>query len=329
MSDQSSTSTGAAAPSHVTLAAVNFTTVWGDKRATLDKMKACVVEAAAQGADIVVFPEGALQGCGSCDDCREAGGPCARHLDLAEPVPGPSSLELLELARQHDLYVVYGLCEQDQDEPGTLYNAAAVVGPEGVLGTYRKVNLGTLPWVTEGVTYQPGTSLPLFPTRFGPIGVQICYDLWFNAELTRILALRGARLLICPVGSFAAPGRPESMRSTALSRAQENLIYVAVSNNIGGPDREAAYSGAALTRSMRPRDYVGHSMITGPAFPRFGHLYAEAGEAEEIVLATVSLERLARFEEVFDYRAWRRDRLASASRLVAAEFAALAEEAEA
>jgi predicted amidohydrolase len=324
MSDELSDTT----PAHVTVAAVNFAPVWGDKRATLDKMKACVVEASAQGADIIVFPEGALQGCGSCEGCRAAGGPCQVHLEKSETVPGPSSLEMLELAQEHDVYIVYGLCERDQDDPGTLYNAAAVVGPEGVLGTYRKVHLGALPWVTEGVTYTPGTSLPLFPTRFGPIGVQICYDLWFNPELTRIMALRGARLLICPVGSFAAPGRADSMRASALSRAQENLIYVAVSNSIGGPDREAAYSGEALTRDVRPRDYVGHSMITGPAFPRFGHLMAEAGEAEEIVMATLSLERLARFEEVFDYRGWRTGRLASASKLVADEFAALAEPVE-
>lgn len=314
-------------PSHVTVASVNFTSVWGDKRATLDKMRACIVEAAAQGADIIVFPEGALQGCGSCEDCRAAGAACAGHIELAETVPGPSSNEMLELAQEHDVYVVYGLCERDAaPDSTTLYNAAAVVGPEGVLGTYRKVHLGELPWVTEGVTYTPGTTLPLFPTRFGPIGVQICYDLWFNPELTRILALRGARLIIAPVGSFAAPGRADAMRATALSRAQENLVYVAVSNNTGGPDQHAAYSGEALTRSTRPRDYVGHSMITGPAFPRFGQVLAEADEAEEIVLATLSLERLARFEEVFDYREWRADRLASASRLVADEFAALADQ---
>ncbi len=66
-------------------------------------------------------------------------------------------------------------------------------------------------------------------------------------------------------------------------------------------------------------------MIAGPAFPRFGHLMAEAGEAEEIVMATLSLQRLDRFEQVFPYRSWREDRLASASRLVAEEFTALAE----
>jgi predicted amidohydrolase len=187
------------------------------------------------------------------------------------------------------------------------------------------VHLGALPWVTEGIAYKPGTTLPVFPTRFGPLGVQICYDFWFNPELTRILALKGARTIAVPVGSFGAPDRDQSMRATALSRAQENLVYVVVSNSVGGPGvRASGYSGSALTESLRPDSYVGHSMITGPSFPRFGHLYAEAGTTEEIVLAPLSNQRLDRFASVFDYRDWRRDRLRSASKLVAEEFALLA-----
>jgi predicted amidohydrolase len=310
----------------VTVACVNFTPIWGDTAATLVKMKANVVEAASQGADIVVFPEGALQGPGSCSACADAGGPCTKHLANAETVPGPSTQAMAALAAEHDLYVVFGMPERDPEDSNRLYNAAAVVGPEGILGTYRKVHLGTLPWVTEGITYTPGTSLPVFETRFGPVGVQICYDFWFNPELTRILALKGCRLILNPVGSFAAPGRPDSMRSTALSRAQENLIYVAISNVVGGPGVHAiGYSGDELTGSLRPDRYVGHSMIAGPAFPRFGQLYTEAGELEEIVCASLSLERLDRFNSVFDYRTWREGRLASASKLVADEFAALAD----
>lgn len=306
-------------------ASVNFTPVYGDTAATLDKMVENIAEAARQGADLIVFPEGALRGCGSCEDCRDAGGPCEQHLATAETVPGPSTEVLARLAREHDLYLVVGMPEKDGDDPTTLYNAAAVIGPDGVMGSYRKVHLGSLPWVTEGITYTPGTELPVFETRFGPMGVQICYDFWFNSELTRILALKGARTIAVPVGSFAAPDRDASMRATALSRAQENLVYTVVSNSVGGPGvRTTGYSGRALTEELRPDMYVGHSMITGPSFPRFGHLYAEASSTEEVVLATLSNPRLDRFETVFDYRTWRRTNLASASELVAREFAALA-----
>ncbi len=313
----------------ITIASVNFSPVHGDAKATVEKMSANIGEASEQGADLILFPELALLGAGSCPECAALEAPCETHFHSAETVPGPSTDAIAALAREHDLYVIFGLPERDAQDPDKLYNAAAVIGPEGVIGTYRKVHLGELPWVTEGVTFTPGTTLPLFPTRFGPVGVQICYDFWFNPELTRLLALKGARLILCPVGSFAAPGRADSMRATALSRAQENLVHVAVSNSVGGPGTRAAdYSGRALTEALRPDDYVGHSMITGPAFPRFGAMLAEAGGLEEIVVATVNLRQQARFERVFDYRRWRRGRLASASRLIADEFAELANETE-
>jgi N-carbamoylputrescine amidase len=309
------------------VAAANFSPVYGDTSATVDKMLDVLREAASQGADLVVFPELALHGCGSCEACRAVDGPCAHHLELAETVPGPSTERLHAAAAALGLYVVVGMSERDPEVPTTLYNAAAVIGPEGILGTYRKVHLGALPWVTEGITYTPGTSLPVFATRFGPMGVQICYDFWFNPELTRLLALKGARTIAVPVGSFAAPDREQTMRATALARAQENLVHVVVSNSVGGPGaRATGYAGRDLTESLRPDSYLGHSMITGPAFPRFGHLYAEAGGTEELVLAPLSNARLDRFATVFDYRSWRRTRLRSASRLIADEFAALAED---
>jgi predicted amidohydrolase len=313
----------------VTVAAVNFAPVYGDAKATVEKMAANIEEAAAQGADLVVFPEGALVGCHSCPECRARGGPCGACLESAETVPGPSSETIAKIARARDLYVVFGLPERDRDAEARLYNAVAVVGPEGILGTYRKVHLGEPPWVTEGITFTPGTSLPLFPTRFGPIGVQICYDFWFNPELSRILALKGARLLVVPVGSFEAPGRPDGMRATALARAQENLLHVVVSNAVGGPGSpEAAYSGRALLEAPRPNCYAGHSMIVGPAFPRFGRVMAEAGSSEELILTTVNLRQQERFDAIFDYRRWRRGRLASASKLIAEEFTALARAGE-
>ena len=128
---------------------------------------------------------------------RHAGGgaraTATYHHGLAETVPGPSTEHVAALARELDIYVVFGLAERDADDPECLYNAAAVVGPEGIQGTYRKLHLGSLPWVTEGITFEPGRTLPVFETRFGPVGVQICYDFWFNPELTR--APRVSRVL--------------------------------------------------------------------------------------------------------------------------------------
>jgi predicted amidohydrolase len=304
----------------VTVGCVNFARA-ETKRETLAKIEANVREAAAQGIDIVAFPEGALTGLIDCS-CRSDGGACAAHRDLAETVPGPSSEHIAALARELDIYVVFGMAERDVDDTTALYNASAVIGPEGILGTYRKVHLGTLPWVTEGITYRPGDSLPVFRTRFGPIGVLVCYDFWFNPELSRILTLKGARLLVNTCGTFKGPGKRDYMVQTTAVRAQENLVYAASANLVGGPEN-ADYSAGHLDE-QRANDYLGHSVIAGPAFPRFSQVLVEAGDTEEIVSATLSFEKLHRWEPVFPMREWRAGRQLAASRLIADEFAALA-----
>jgi predicted amidohydrolase len=307
----------------VTLGAVNFATVPGDKAATLAKIEANVREAAAQGVDIIAFPEEALVGCSACEVCRSGAEHCDFHHEVAELVPGPSTERIAELARELDLYVVFGLVERDPQDPEILYNAAAVVGPEGVQGTYRKLHLGSLPWVTEGVTFQPGNALPVFETRFGPIGVIICYDFWFNPELTRLLALKGARIIVNCCASFSGPGKRDYMVQTTATRAQENLCYAMSANHVGGPDGSASYAAGRLDES-READFLGHSVIAGPAFPRFSQVYAEAGDGEELVTATLSFEKLHRWETIFPWRDWRATHQSGTSELIAAEFSKLA-----
>ena len=303
----------------VTVGAVNFAAIHGDKAATLDKIAANVREAAAQGVDIVAFPEEALVGCGACEVCRSGTDHCDYHHGLAETVPGPSTERIAELARELDIYVVFGLVERDVQNPEVLYNAAAVVGPEGIQGTYRKLHLGSLPWVTEGVTFQPGDALPLFETRFGPIGVIICYDFWFNPELTRLLALKGARLIVNCCGTFSGPGKRDYMVQTTATRAQENLCYVMSANHVGGPDSLGSYGADQIEEGRTPH-FLGHSTIAGPAFPSFSEVYAEAGDGEELVTATLSFEKLHRWESVFPWRDWRATHQSGISALIAAEF---------
>jgi predicted amidohydrolase len=291
------------------------------KEASLIRIEADIREAASQGINILTFPELALTGTIDCS-CRFEGGACPAHREIAELVPGPATEHVAALARELDLYVVFGMAERDPDVESVLYNAAAVIGPEGLLGTYRKVHLGTLPWRTEGITYRPGSSLPLFATRYGPIGVLICNDFWFNPELSRILTLKGARLLLNPSGTFTGNGRRDYMVHTTAVRAQENLVYAASANLVGGPER-ADYSSSHLDHP-RDDDYLGHSVIAGPAFPRFSQVFVEAGDTEELVSATLSFEKLHRWESVFPIRQWRAGRQLAASRLIADEFALLA-----
>lgn len=303
----------------VTVAAANFAAVPGDKAATRAKIETNVREAAHQGAQIVAFPEEALVGLGGCDACRAGADHCDYHHGVAETVPGPSTERMAELARELDVYVVFGLVERDAANPDVLYNAAAVVGPEGIQGTYRKLHLGSLPWVTEGVTFEPGNAIPVFETRYGPIGVIICYDFWFNPELTRILALKGARLVVNCCGTFSGPGKRDYMVQTTATRAQENLCYVMSANHVGGPESGSSYAPDRVEQGRTPH-FLGHSTIAGPAFPRFSRVFAEAGDGEELVVATLSFEQLHRWESIFPWRDWRATRQSRTSELIAAEF---------
>lgn len=302
----------------VTVGVVNFAPVANDKAATLAKIEANVREAAQQGIELLVFPEEALIGADACNDCLALGGPCDTHIALAESIPGPSTERIAALAREFDMYVIFGMAELDPTQPRTLYNAAAVIGPDGVMGSYRKLNLGSPPWVTESATFTPGDALPVWQTRFGTIGVLICYDFWLNPELSRILALKGARIIVNCTASFAGPAKRDFFVHTTEVRAAENSVYALSANLVGGPVG-AGYGGADLG-SARAAQFAGCSVIAGPAFPRFNSIYAEAGEHEEIVSATLSFAKLDRWQTMFPWREWRLGHQRGVSELVAREF---------
>ena len=305
----------------------NFAPVYNDKAATLDKIEAGIVEAAAQGIDLLAFPEEALVGGAACEGCRSVGGPCDAHIELAETVPGPATERVAKLAEQHDMYVMFGLAEQDRLDPRRLYNAVAVIGPDGIQGTYRKIHLGSPPWVTEGITFTPGDALPVWHTRWGPVGVLICYDFWLNPELSRILALKGAQLIVNCSASFAGPGKREYFVHTTEVRALENQVYTASSNFVGGSADASSYGPGALDKP-RVAHWGGSSTIAGPAFPRFNHVYASATiEHEEIVSALLSRQKLERWQAVYPWQRWRQGHQLAASQLIAREFAQLAQSA--
>ena len=129
---------------------------------------------------MIAFPEGALNTCAPCPECATNHRPCGWHIEEAETVPGPSTERLARLAAQLGVYVVIGMNEADPHQPSTLYNAAALIGPEGVRGTYRKLHLGH---PSETIGSRRATDCPCGRPSLGPIGILICYDFWSNPEL--------------------------------------------------------------------------------------------------------------------------------------------------
>lgn len=268
----------------VTIACVNFHTCWGNKAANLQKIKSFTIQAASQGNDIVVFPELALSGYECPPDCQ-------MHPELAETIPGPSTEEVAGLAARHNIYVIFGMPEQDKEDPSIRHISSAVIGPEGILGVYRRLHISPRPPASRPFScFKPGKELPVFPTRFGLIGVQICYDFWLFPELSRILVLKGARIIINTSASFGGPGKPYFMVQQTGARATENRVFTASANLVG----------KELTVS-----YYGHSTIAGPAPPSFVKIYAEAGDDEEMVSTSLNLEMLENYRRLWN---WEEDR---------------------
>ena len=154
----------------------------GEVEKNRDLSRRTAVEAFEQGADIVILPEMIIHG--YISDWRALA-------PSAEPVDGPTVEEWTELAARYDGYVAGGFCERDGE---ALYNTAVAVGPDGLLLHYRKTHL----FAEEKVAFRSGElGFPVAHTRFGTIGLCVCYDLRF-VEVVRLLALKGADLICVP-----------------------------------------------------------------------------------------------------------------------------------
>jgi len=203
---------------------------------------------------------------------------------LAVPVPNEHTDRLTDKAREHGVYIQSGsMLETDPRWPGRLFNTTCLIGPEGILFKYRKVNT----WIPYEVHTSPhdidGYDEPLFPvaeTPIGTLGCAICYD-WLFPEALRQLAANGAEVLI-RVSAYMDPwGGTEPMNWWGVvnrCRALENMAYVVAANQ-----------GASL-RNYPPYSWPGGSQIVD--FD--GRVLAEAtpGPGERIVTAAIDISAL-------------------------------------
>ncbi|MCC7495158.1 MAG: carbon-nitrogen hydrolase family protein [Fimbriimonadaceae bacterium] len=199
------------APRQVKLAAVCWVPTGGSPASNRAGWAQKVAEAGAQGADLVVLGEGVAMV-----------GSSLSMIECLEPVPGPTTAALAPVAKQHDLYIVAGVYEQDGD---TYYNTAVLIGPQGLVGKYRKVHLPETE-ALAGLT--PGDAYPVFETSLGRIGLQICYDDDFP-EVARALALNGAEILCTPIWG---DGRFNNTAWDVIprARAMDNGLYHVAAN---------------------------------------------------------------------------------------------------
>ncbi len=223
---------------------------FADTRANLDRMMTWLSAPELSQSDLVVFPECMLSGyCfASLDEARPQ----------AESIPGPATRAVEQWCRDNDAFVAFGMLEIG--EQGQLYNSCPLLGPDGVVGVYRKVHLPFLG--VDRFTTQGDNMYRAFTADAMRVGVHICYDGSFP-ESSRALALDGADLLILPTNW--PPGADTFAKYLPNARALENNVYFMSVNRVG------------TERGFR---FIGNSRICDPN----GNPLADAPHEKECIL---------------------------------------------
>jgi predicted amidohydrolase len=249
----------------LTLSAIQFTAVDGEKEETFRKVSDLLDIAGDRGSDLVVLPE-VWTGLGYS-------GPDV-YKETAEPVPGPATELLSEKARRYGMYVVGSLYEKGNRG---YYNSAPLIDPAGeIVGSYRKTHLFDAPnrtdiqgGIKESDKIEAGADLPVFETAIGTLGLSVCSDLRFP-EVYRVLGIKGAQIIVC-ASAFLSP-RYDHWEFFLRARAAENQCFVVASGQYGVEPK----SGIG---------FVGRSMVVDP----WGVVLATAPDDECCISADIDL----------------------------------------
>ena len=220
------------------------------------------------------------------------------YFELAEPVPGPTTAAFQKLAKARQVAVIVSLFERRA--PGLYHNTAAVIDADGsLLGIYRKMHIPDDPLYYEKFYFTPGDlGFRAWPTRYGKIGVLICWDQWYP-EAARLTALHGAEILFFPTAIGWHPAEQARLgaqqhaawETVQRGHAIANGCYVAVVNRVG----HEKLAGDGL-------DFWGQSFVAGTS----GEILAKASTTKDDILV-VSLD-LGQVEDTRTHWPFLRDR---------------------
>lgn len=237
------------------LAAVQMSATIGARAENLEKAVCLLDEAVRRGALLVTLPElfatGYFSHTGHVDPA---------YFDLAEPLDGPTMSTMCEYARTNRVWL--NVPHYERTTSGDLYNSSVLVDSAGeIVGVYRKTHL---PWSLTGwekFYMRPGSGFPVLETPLGRVGILLCYDRDFP-EAARILALRGAELILLPNG--ASRSLVEMWQKVVSVRAYENQV---------------AILGCSLTgrTDVEHHEFCGHSLYASPTGDILGSLGFEEG----------------------------------------------------
>jgi predicted amidohydrolase len=255
-SDVSFAETSPLSPRKVRLAAIHYRPHGKSPAENREEFAPLIEKAAKKKADLIVLPETLTHY-----------GTRRSYVDCAEPIPGPSTEYFGALAKKHSCYLVAGLLERDRH---LVYNVAVLIGPDGkVVGKYRKV---CLPRGEVAGGIAPGREYPVFSTRFGKVGLMVCYDGFFP-EVARQLSNNGAEVIAFPVAGCNP--------TLAGARACENHVYLVSST----------YTDS------------GQNWMVTAVFDREGKTLAKAEEWEDVIVSEVDLNRPLHWASLGDFKA--------------------------
>jgi N-carbamoylputrescine amidase len=210
----------------------------------------------------------------------------AANFALAEPIPGPTTRAFQKFARKHGVVVIASLFEKRA--AGLYHNTAAIIDADGaLLGIYRKMHIPDDPLYYEKYYFTPGdTGFRAWETKFGRIGVLICWDQWYP-EAARLTAMQGAEIIFYPTAigwhprekRAYGPLQHNAWEIIQRSHAVANGCYVAAVNRIG---HEQPAGGDGL-------EFWGQSFVAGTS----GQILAKASaDREEVLLVPVDLAKV-------------------------------------
>jgi N-carbamoylputrescine amidase len=216
--------------------------------------------------------------------------------DWAEPIPGPTTNRMQALAKELGVVIITSVYEYAMD--GVYFNTVVVFDADGAnLGKYRKTHIPEGPQYIEKYYFTPGDlGYPVFKTKFGTIGVLICWDEWFP-EPSRILALKGADVVFYPSAIGSEPDNPDldtsqSWVDAVKAHGIHNNMYIAAVNRVG---REESVEGHM--------DFYGRSFISDP----WGNMVTEARTKDsEVVMAEIDLDEIKRSRDILQFHRDRR-----------------------
>jgi N-carbamoylputrescine amidase len=274
----------------IRVGAVSMNGFLGVPERVLDSIESWCEKATAQKVDLVLFPELVIHG-----HCTP------NTWVVAESIPeGPSVQRLVQIATKHRITLCAGMTEKERD---ICYNAMVLVGPDGYIGKQRKIHCSR----DEVLYYKGGREMPVFDIGVCKVGIVICYDILFP-EIARVLALRGAEVLLMPLAarlklwddtpeSEAAARKfsHDSLRRFAL-RAQENACFAILTNQAG----RAGYVDLWPRDSENQPHHAGGAFIWRPD----GNLIASTQEErikEEMIVANLDSALIAEERALANY----------------------------